>query len=239
MPPGPVGRVQDGGIAGTIEGEVVLMTWRREDSAYAAAAIAAAAVVVYFIIGNFGLVPSPLGTGRAGTRSAIAVPNLTVGSATTSSSGRQLATAVPPVPTAVRPLPAAPPTRPAVDRTPPVARITTSNGTQLSLTTPSTIDGTASDADSGIRDVTVTFTRSSGGGATTVPGHVTCTNASRRTCSWSANVPTIAGQYTVTASAVDRRGNASRPASISITVVNGGDVVSTVTNLVGGLVGAL
>src|SRR5207302_9924765 len=117
--------------------------------------------------------------------------------------------AVPPVATAGRPLPAAPPTRPAVDRTPPSATITTANGTQLSLTTPSTINGTATDTGSGVRSVTVTFTPTSGCAATTSPARVVCTNTSGRSCSWSAKVPAVVGQYTVTAKALDRSGNTS------------------------------
>ena len=216
------------------------MTWRREDSAYAAAAIAAAALVVYFIIGNFGLVPSPLGPRTAGAGPAIAVPQLATAAGAGSSTSRpKPATAVPAVPAPGRLLPAAPPTRTAVDRTPPTATIATANGTQLSLTTPSTIDGTASDTGSGVRSVTVTFAPASGGAATTSPARVVCTNASRRGCSWSAKVPAVVGRYNVSARAVDRSGNASQPASISITVVNGGSLVGTVTDLVNGLVGAL
>jgi len=216
------------------------MTWRREDTAYAAAAIAAAALVVYFVIGNFGLVPSPLGGGRTAFGNAIAVPHLaTTGAVGTATSRPRAATAVPPVPTPGGPSPAALPTRPAVDRTPPTARITTASGTQLSVTSPSTIDGTASDTGSGVRSVTVTFTPSAGGPATTTPAHVVCTNASDRSCRWSAKVPAVAGQYGVSATAVDRQGNASRSSSISITVVNGGTVVGTVTDLVNGLTGVI
>ena len=43
----------------------------------------------------------------------------------------------------------------------------------------------------------------------------------------------------MTARAVDRQGNASRSAPIATTVLNGGTVVGTVTDLLNGLVGAL
>ena len=216
------------------------MAWKREDTIYAAAALAAATVVAYFVIANFGLVPSPLAPTRPGS-GAIAVPDLGPRASATSGTprARQSAVAVARVPTPVRLPPAASPTRPAADRTPPTARFTTAGGTQFSLTSPSTVDGTASDAAAGVGSVNVTFTRGTGGGTTTAAARVACSDASRRSCTWSADVPDVAGQYDVTVRSTDRAGNPSAPASISITVVNGGDVVSTVTSLLGGLVGSL
>jgi len=211
------------------------MAWRREDTAYAAAALAAAAVVVYFVIANFGLVPSPLAPGRAGAGGTIAVPNLGTASSGASSTTRPRSpVAAPPVPTQVRPPSALPLTRPAADRTPPTTRITTPSGTQLTTTKPGAVDGTAADAASGVAGVTVNFTRGSGGGTTSTPAQLRC-SASHRNCTWTAKAPSVAGQYTVSATATDRAGNSSRAGTITMTIVDGGDVVTTVTDVVDGV----
>jgi hypothetical protein len=214
------------------------MAWRREDTAYAAAALAAAAVVVYFVIANFGLVPSPLTAGRPQAGGALAVPNLGApGPEASSTPAPRAPVAAPPVPTTpVRPPSAAPSTGPAADRTPPTAHITTADGSQVSVTAPATVDGTAADAASGVASVTVTFTRGSGGGSTTAAAQTHCT-ASRRSCTWSVKPPAIAGQYTVSATATDRADNKSPASTISLTVVDGGNVVTTVTDVVNGLLG--
>jgi hypothetical protein len=211
------------------------MAWRREDTAYAAAALAAAAVVVYFVIANFGLVPSPLTPGRPLAGGSLAVPNLGApGPAASSTPGPRAPVAAPPVPTPVRPPSASGSNRPAADRTPPRAHITTANGMHVSVTAPATVDGTAADAASGVASVTVTFTRGAGGGSTTAAARMHC-DTSRRNCTWSVNPPAIAGQYTVSAVAVDRAGNKSAASTITITVVDGGSVVTTVTDLLNGL----
>jgi hypothetical protein len=218
--------------------EVVHMAWRREDTGYAVAALVATAVVAYFVFANFGLVPSPLTPGRpAGT--AIAVPNF--GSAagpSASTTPAKTRIAAPPVPGPVRPPSAVAPTRPAADRTPPRLTISTADGTQVSTSSPASVDGTAADAGSGVARVSVAFTRSAGGGTTAVSGRLHC-DASGRSCTWTAKAPSIAGQYAVSATATDRAGNTSPVRTITYTVVDGGDLVTTVTNLVNNVGGVL
>ena len=215
------------------------MRWEREDAAYGAATIVAAALVAYFVIGNFGLVPSPLAPGGLGAVRPIAVPSLLA----TGAGLRPTSTAVAVVPSvAAGPLsPAASPTpRPAAsDRTPPLAAISTPGGTQVEVTQPATVQGTARDRGTGVRDVAVTFQPASGGAPTVVPAKVSCSDATRRDCTWSADVPAVAGTYNVTARAVDRASNAATAGPIDITVVDGGSVVGTVTDAVSGLIGGL
>jgi hypothetical protein len=207
------------------------VTWRREDAAYAAAALAAAALVVYFAIGNFGLVPSPLAPGRVEASAPISVPTLgTPPAAGTSGAPR---TVVPQFATQP-PADIAPVLTASADRTPPVVRITTSSGAVLSLTQPAGIDGVASDSGSGMSTVTARFTPTAGGAPTVVAAGVVCDGA-RHNCTWSAGVPAVAGQYVVIATGRDRAANAARSAPVTITVVNGGGPVSTVTGVVNGL----
>jgi hypothetical protein len=213
--------------------------WEREDAAYAAATIVAAALVAYFVIGNFGLVPSPLAPRGLGAVRPIAVPSLQALGA----GPRPTVTAVAVVPSvAAGPLsPAASPTpRPAAsDRTPPLVAISTPGGTQVDVTQPAAVEGTATDRGTGVRDVAVTFRPASGGAPTVVPAKASCRDASRRDCTWSAGVPAIAGTYNVTARAVDRASNAATAGPIDITVVNAGGLVGTLTDGVGGLVGGV
>jgi hypothetical protein len=215
------------------------VTWQREDAAYAAAAIAAAAVVVYFTIANFGLLPSPLAPGRLATGQSIGVPSLQALGAPAGPAQQPPVSAVPQFPTASRPLPAAPPTRPAAeaaDRTPPRGTITTADGTQLTLTEPASVNGTASDAGTGVLSVTVTFAPTSGAAPTVAAARASCGDITRHACTWSADVPAVIGQYNVTATVTDRASHVSRAGPIVITVVNGGSAVKTVTDVVGGLV---
>src|SRR5947209_20607527 len=94
------------------------VTWKREDAAYAVAAVAALALDVYFSIGNFGLVPTPFGPGRAEAGQAIDVPRLPVPAAPAAS---PRAASVPHFSTSARPSPSASGARTpaAADRTPP------------------------------------------------------------------------------------------------------------------------
>jgi hypothetical protein len=217
----------------------LLVRWEREDAAYGAATIVAAALVAYFTIGNFGLVPSPLAPRGLGAVRPIGVPSLQAAGGVAS---RPSATAavVPSVAAGQKPPAASQPPRPAAsDRTAPRADITTPGGTQVQVTQPATVDGTATDLAAGVRDVTVTFQPTSGGAPTVVPAKVSCSDATRRNCTWSAAVPSVAGAYNVTARAVDRASNAATAGPIDMTVLNGGSVVGTVTDVVGGLVGGL
>jgi hypothetical protein len=49
------------------------------------------------------------------------------------------------------------------------------------------------------------------------------------------DVPAVAGRYVVVAKVTDRAANSSETAPITITVVNVGGAVTTVTNLLGGV----
>lgn len=212
------------------------VAWKREDSVYAAAAAAAAALVVYFTIGNFGLVPTPLAPGGRGEAGhPVGVPSLTSALAAATSAP---ATAAPT--TGATLAPSSPGASPiSGDRTPPRVRITTASGTQYTVTEPAVVAGTASDADSGVRTVTVTFTSTAGGPSTVSRARLTCRDTSNHSCRWAADVPSVAGTYRVTARATDRASNARSAGPITITVVNGGGVVKTVTDLIGGIVGGL
>jgi hypothetical protein len=50
------------------------LRWKREDTGYAVAALLAAIAVGYFIVANFGLVPSPLPTSDVRSRPSVDVP---------------------------------------------------------------------------------------------------------------------------------------------------------------------
>lgn len=207
--------------------------WRREDSWYAAATIVAGAFVAYLVAGNFGLVGTPFGRLDAGAApitpaiaSAIETPT-----ASGSASPRPSSTG-PPLSTQ----------RPSTDGSAPTAEIRSSGGTSLSLTSGSRIEGTAHDAGSGVDKVVVTFDRGSGD-VTTVPASVSCSNAARTSCSWSAEVPDVAGDYEVTAHVTDRSGNTGRSAPIQTTIANPGGTLDdllpddVVDQLLGLLVG--
>jgi hypothetical protein len=210
--------------------------WEREDAAYGAATLVAAALVAYFAIGNFGLVPSPLAPRGAGGVRPIDVPSLAVAGVRPTAS----VTVVPPVAAGTAVPAASPAPRPAAaDRTPPTAEISTPGGTQASVAEPGTVDGTADDAGVGVRDVTVTFAPQSGDPPTVVPARMRCANGSRRSCQWSADVPGVAGSYRVTAVAADRASNKGHAGPTDVTVVNTGSVVGDVTDLLGGVVGAV
>lgn len=94
----------------------------------------------------------------------------------------------------------------------------------VSATESSKVTGTASDAGSGVDKVIVTFDRGSGD-ATSVPASVSCSDASRTSCAWSADVPDLAGDYEVTAHVTDRSGNASTTEPTQLTSVNPGGAV--------------
>ena len=61
------------------------------------------------------------------------------------------------------------------------------------------IPGTASDALSGVRSVRVSYSPRLLGSPTTVNATLTCPNANRRSCTWTAPVPQVLGLYRATA----------------------------------------
>jgi hypothetical protein len=217
-------------------------TWRREDYGYAAAALAAAALLLYLVFGNFGLLPSPIadaspeiGTYAIGSVDAISgVDDAPI-------------SRVPEIPPTV----SADPPPPVPDRTAPKVGFTTDSGTRLGVADSAEVSGWATDAGSGIQAVAVTFATDTD--STKVPAKLTC-NAGAHNCTWTARVPGVVGEYTVTASAADIAGNKVRSDAITVTVVNPGgpvgevvggvgktvsNVPNTLTQVVGGLLGLL
>jgi hypothetical protein len=97
------------------------------------------------------------------------------------------------------------------------------------------VDGVATDAESGVQRVVVTFAPAEGE-PIVVPATVTCDDAERTSCRWSAPVPGLIGSYAVTANVTDRSGNATRTGPTNMTVVNAGETVEELTtNLLSGL----
>jgi hypothetical protein len=196
--------------------------WRREDTGYAAAAVGAVGFVVYLLAANFGLVPSPI-AGLGGAQAAEAAiqipPDVRVGSV-----GNDL----PPVaPATAQPM--AEPVTPspiARDELRPTLAFSTEDGASFGVTVPATIEGRAADASSGVDKVFVTF--KSQGQEWKVPAKVTCTDASRRNCTWTAEVPGVLADYDVSAKGTDRAGNEGSAKDIGVTVVNTGGVVKQV-----------
>jgi hypothetical protein len=206
------------------------MTWRREDYGYAAATLAAVLFVAYLIAGNFGLVPSPLGLGRTDGLPQAEVAALALANPA-GQRGLPVPAVAPPVKHVARSdqsgtLPAAP-----------SVVIDTKSGTQVTLTDKATVVGRTL-APAGVRNVKVSFMPSSGT-PTTVLAFGKCTDTSVRACRWDAPVPALVGTYKVTAVVTDKAGRTTKSNSITVTVVNAGNVVSgagqTVGNTVTGL----
>ncbi len=196
------------------------MDWRREDSAYASATVVAAAVVGFLIAGNFGLVPSPFvpptsAGAPAAAQSLAPRARTSVGTPATEAPGSAPGTQSPATPS-------------SGDRTPPAAELTTAAGTVVSATQGSRVSGVATDDDSGVDRVLVTFTPSTGDDVT-VPATVTCNGPSRTNCTWTAEVPGLIDTYEVSAQATDRSGNVATTDPRSITVVNLGGAVDDLT----------
>lgn len=209
------------------------MDWRREDTGYAAAALGAFVVVGYLLAANFGLVPSPLPSGLLGAPAPVAA--LAAAEAPTD------IVVLPPV----APRPVAPPVQtlqppPAalVDRTAPAVSFTTPDGAAFGVTEAAVVSGSASDALSAIDRVVVTFT-SEGGKPSSVPATLRCTDATHRSCTWSAKIPDVVGTYIVQATAFDRSGNSAKARPISVQTVNPGGVVGQVGGTVGRVPSAL
>lgn len=200
-------------------------SWRREDYGYAAAAAVALSFLLYLIVGNFGLVPSPV------AQAAAASERFSIAS---------LAFPAQPAPPVVAPLPPVPGARPvrvqplprrvsSGDTTAPGAQITTDPGTTFAVTEPAVVQGTASDAGSGIAGVLVGF-ESSDGTVRNVRATVDC--AGQASCSWEADVPAEVGTFTVSALAEDRAGNEGRSNDVEVTVVNSGRTLEPVTEVI-------
>jgi hypothetical protein len=197
-------------------------TWRREDIGYAAAAVCAAALLLYLVFGNFGLVPSPIATAQTevGSYAIGAVAEISGVSGTNS---------ITPVPESLPTVPL-PPLPPPPDRTPPNVVITTEPGTSLAVADSAVVAGTVTDAGSGVKAVSVSFAAADS--SDEVPAKLECTQGNR-SCAWTASVPAVVGDFTVTASARDVAGNTTTSPSIEITVVNPGRPVREVVDGVG------
>ncbi|MEY2468257.1 MAG: hypothetical protein QOF21_955, partial [Actinomycetota bacterium] len=88
------------------------------------------------------------------------------------------------------------------------------NGSGLIVVLPGgPINGTATDALSGIGSLTVTFRNNLTGGTQNVAATVTCAEP-RTSCTWTVKAPAIIGSYRATAIAVDRAGNAQNPGTV-------------------------
>jgi hypothetical protein len=185
---------------------------------YAGATLAAATFVAYLIAGSFGLVGVPFGPLNSAplpvtpaiasaneTRAEVGVPPPSVSASITSPSTE----------------------RHSADQSPPSADITSPGGAALSTTESSKVTGTANDDGSGVDKVIVVFDRGSGD-VTSVPASVSCSDAHRRRCTWSAEVPDLAGDYEVTAQVTDRSGNASATEPTRLTAVNPGGTLDDV-----------
>jgi hypothetical protein len=196
------------------------------------ATVAVVAFVGYLLAANFGLVPSPLTPLLGGTAPAIA----------TISAPADVATAVSipePPPAAVDRPPAIPPPASAgpTDTADPAVKLITEDGASFGVTEAAQVTGTATDTGSGVGDVTVVFKTASG--TSSVPAKVSCTDASRRACTWTATVPGVLANYVVSAKATDREGNVGSSKTIDITVVNAGGAVEQVGETVGRAPGAV
>jgi len=92
----------------------------------------------------------------------------------------------------------------SVDLGDPSAQINGAGGLMLTIGRGARLTGTATDALSGVRSVRVTYSPRLVGASTTVNATVTCTDATRRSCTWSATLPQTLGIYRATAVATDR-----------------------------------
>lgn len=201
------------------------VTWRREDTGYLVAALFAVALIGYVVAGNLGLVPNPFTTPNAAAPEVDAIEPVLAAAATDAEPIE-----VEPVAPVVDP-PAPPPDRAASDDAPPTVEITTETGMTFALVEPAVVEGIARDDASGVDEVEVTFS-STTGTVRTVPAELTCADAARRACVWQAEVPGVLAGYSVTAHATDVAGNGTATDAIDISVVNTGGPVDSVGGVV-------
>jgi hypothetical protein len=197
------------------------LDWRRDDWGYAGGTIVAAGLVAFLVAGNFGLVRSPF-TPAELDPAPVQIPALVVGN-------RASLTAPMPLPTHTAPARSAPAEAPSErDLAPPTGDVN-SGGTTVSVAQGSTISGVANDVDSGVNQVLAIFDDGSGE-PKRVPATVTCEDASRTSCSWTARVPDVIGNYTVAAQLTDRAGNVGVTDTQEFTAVNLGKAVEDLTD---------
>lgn len=110
-----------------------------------------------------------------------------------------------------------------IDLAAPVARFGTADGAILADAEPllvRAVEGTATDALTGVGSVTVRFSPPEPtGGAVTVAATVTCEDATRRVCTWTAEPPAALRRYRVRAEAADRAGNLGDAGTIGVVVI--------------------
>ncbi len=92
----------------------------------------------------------------------------------------------------------------SVDLGDPAATINGAGGLMLTIGRGARLTGRASDALAGVRSLRVSYSPQLIGASTTVNATVTCSDASRRSCTWSATLPQTLGIYRATAVATDR-----------------------------------
>ena len=113
-----------------------------------------------------------------------------------------------------------------VDTAAPSGTIATPDGWVLASAGPllaRSVAGEASDDRSGVASVAVTYVPLdlSGGAAITVGASVTCADAERLACTWTASAPAARGRYRVIVTVTDRALSdaATRPADIAVIVI--------------------
>ncbi len=200
------------------------MDWRREDYGYATAAVAAVAFLVYLVVGNFGLVPSPLAPARASAGPPAGIAPLAAPASGSLGGLVPGIAAVPPSPTISRPVPVLP-----SDIVPPDVAITTENGASIALGEPAIVAGVVTDSASNIEEVLVTFTSASGS-TSTATADITCDESNQ--CSWTAKIPALLASYSVVAQATDAAGNVGHSEPVNVAVLNTGSTVQQVGNVV-------
>jgi hypothetical protein len=203
--------------------EHLRMDWRREDYGYATAAVAAVAFLVYLVVGNFGLVPSPLAPARASAGPPAGIAPLAAPAAGSVEGVVPGVAPEPPAPTISRPVPVLP-----SDIVPPNVAITTQNGASIALGEPAVVAGVVTDAASNIEEVLVTFTSPSGR-ISTAKADISCDENNQ--CSWTAKIPSLVAAYSVAAEATDAAGNVGHSEPIDVAVLNTGNTVQQVGNV--------
>jgi len=192
--------------------------WRKQDTRFAVATVLMAALNLYLVVANIGLVPLPLTS--APTAKALLVPAIATSPPTRLSAKLPVAAATlgTTVTAKVPPRSVGPPVK-APDKTPPHVVIETPNSSVVGSSGSATLDGTASDAASGVASVTVRFTNETGM-VTDAKADLRCRDASYRSCTWSVTAPeTVRVNDTAVATASDRAGNEAESAPVTFTAL--------------------